>query len=104
MRNAVLRISYLRREDEGPARLGLAVSRRAGNAVVRNRIKRLVREAFRTRPRLFPPGIDVVVSPADSVAARDLERVASSLGNLSRRIAERLAREAGPARDGGAGR
>jgi ribonuclease P protein component len=35
--------------DVGHPRLGLAVSRRAGNAVVRNRIRRLLREAFRLR-------------------------------------------------------
>ena len=46
-------------------RLGLAISRRAGNAVTRNRIRRLVRESFRLLqhglPRL-PHGYDVIVS------------------------------------------
>jgi ribonuclease P protein component len=41
--------------DVGHPRLGLAISRRAGNAVVRNRIRRLLREAFRLlRPDLPP--------------------------------------------------
>ncbi len=44
-----------------PARLGLAVSSRVGGAVLRNRLKRLTREAFRShRPRLRP-GNDLVV-------------------------------------------
>ena len=46
-------------------RLGLAISRRAGNAVTRNRIRRLVRESFRLAqhglPR-EPHGYDVIVS------------------------------------------
>jgi ribonuclease P protein component len=43
----------------GCARLGLVVSKQTGNAVVRNRIKRLVRECF--RGWAFPDGIDLVV-------------------------------------------
>ena len=43
-------------------RLGLAVGRRAGNAVRRNRLKRLIREAFRLSRAEMPPGLDIVVS------------------------------------------
>ena len=46
--------------DCGP-RLGIAVSRKIGNAVVRNRVKRLVREAFRATYVQFGDRIDVVV-------------------------------------------
>lgn len=43
-------------------RLGLSVGRRFGNAVVRNRIKRLLREAFRLEQHALPPGIDLVIA------------------------------------------
>jgi ribonuclease P protein component len=49
-------------------RIGITVSRKAGNAVKRNRIKRWVREVFRTHPHLFPDIVDVVV-----IAKRDIE-------------------------------
>lgn len=49
------------RDDSAPARLGLIVSRRVGGAVVRNRAKRLIREAFRATRALWPAGLDVVV-------------------------------------------
>lgn len=49
------------RGDQLPARLGLTVSRRVGNAVQRNRMKRLVREAFRRQPPGWLTGVDLVV-------------------------------------------
>ena len=45
----------------GTPRLGIAASRKIGNAVVRNRAKRLVRELFMNHKQLI--GIDIVVIP-----------------------------------------
>ncbi|MET0595066.1 MAG: ribonuclease P protein component [Polyangiaceae bacterium] len=56
------------RPDEGPARLGVTVTRKFGNAVARNRAKRVFRELFRRSGALLPPGIDFVVIPKASVA------------------------------------
>ena len=51
--------------DAGHHRLGLAISRRAGNAVMRNRIRRLLRESFRLRQHELPlsdRSYDLVIS------------------------------------------
>jgi len=45
------------------ARLGLSVGRKHGTAVVRNRIKRLIREAFRLEGDRLPAGYDLIVVP-----------------------------------------
>ncbi|MGV8059573.1 MAG: ribonuclease P protein component [Smithellaceae bacterium] len=46
---------------KGFKRLGITVTKKAGNAVKRNRIKRLIREFFRLNKSLFPAGQDVVI-------------------------------------------
>jgi ribonuclease P protein component len=53
--------------DKGTKRLGITVTKKAGNAVKRNRIKRLIREFFRLNKALFPAGQDIVV-----MAKRDM--------------------------------
>jgi len=50
----------------GITRLGITVSKKIGNAVKRNRIKRIVRELFRLNKSFFPDGYDIVI-----VARRD---------------------------------
>lgn len=49
--------------DLAYSRLGVAVSRRHGSAVRRNRLKRLIREAFRLSREGLPAGMDFVVVP-----------------------------------------
>lgn len=48
---------------KGITRLGIAVSKRFGSSVARNRAKRVVRELFRRNRSLFPKSSDVVVVP-----------------------------------------
>ncbi|MBI5723676.1 MAG: ribonuclease P protein component [Planctomycetes bacterium] len=70
----------------GESRMAVTVSVRYGNAVRRNRIKRLCREAFRlVRPEL-PAGIDYVIVPRRS-ACPTLEDLKNSLRTLAARLA-----------------
>jgi ribonuclease P protein component len=62
-------------EDTAEMRLGVSVGRRVGGAVERNRVKRLLREAFWALPDAVPPSHDYVV-----VARRGAAELADSGG------------------------
>lgn len=70
-------------------RLGLSVSRKVGNAVVRNAWKRRIREAFRLQRVDLPVGLDVVFRPKAG-AVCDAAAIHKSLPELVRRVARKL--------------
>jgi ribonuclease P protein component len=65
----------------GAPRLGLAVTRRLGRAVSRNRVKRLLREFFRRHKELLPPR-DLVIMAKTGAAALSYRQVEEELGRV----------------------
>ncbi len=52
---------YRSESEAGDTRLGISVSKKVGNSVIRHRIKRLIKEAFRLNQQHLKKGYDIVV-------------------------------------------
>ncbi len=63
-------------------RLGLTVSSKVGNAVVRNRIRRHLRELYRREQHSLPKGIDLVLIARSSAAQADHSALARAFGRV----------------------
>jgi ribonuclease P protein component len=73
-------------------RLGLSVSRKVGQAVHRNRLRRLYREAFRLTRHEMPTGLDLVLIPRKPDEPT-LEALKRSLPRLVRQVARKIAQD-----------
>lgn len=72
----------------GVRRIGLAVSAKVANSVGRNRVKRLIREAFRLGKAIFPEGSDTLISVKDAGRLDSLLAVTQELSSAFKKTAE----------------
>jgi ribonuclease P protein component len=72
------------------ARVGFTVSSKVGNAVVRNRVRRRLRELYRKRRQALPKGLDVVVIAKRAAAEADSAQLGAELEQLAHGLARRF--------------
>ena len=87
-RSSADRLMVLYRLNNGTERnrLGISVSRKVGNSVVRHRVKRLIREAYRLEEDLYKTGYDLVCIARAGAKDSTFREVSDSLTHLSRRL------------------
>lgn len=73
---------FMVRSSDGISRLGITVSKRVGNAVVRNHVKRLLREVYRRNKVIFPPATEMVLVAKQRAALLGYEEIKREIEKL----------------------
>ena len=76
-------VMYVSRTDTNKNRLGISVSKKVGNSVVRHRITRLIRERYRLNELRFVEGLDLIVVARPGAKGRNFFEIESALLHLA---------------------
>ena len=77
-------IMYVKENGLDKNRIGISVSKKVGNSVVRHRITRLVRESYRLHESVFNSGLDMVIIARPAAASIGYEEAESALLHLAK--------------------
>lgn len=77
-------VMYVKENGTDRNRLGISVSKKVGNSVVRHRVTRLVRESYRLHEAVFNSGLDIVIVARASAASVGYEEIESALLHLGK--------------------
>ena len=77
-------VMYVKENGLEKNRIGISVSKKVGNSVVRHRVTRLVRESYRLHENIFNSGLDIVIVGRPSAATVGYQEVESALLHLGK--------------------
>lgn len=77
-------IMYVLNNREEENRLGISVSKKVGNSVIRHRITRLIRESYRLQKEKFQLGYDIVVIARSNAKDKNYHEIESALLHLGK--------------------
>lgn len=78
-------VMYIKENGLGMNRIGISVSKKVGNSVVRHRVKRLIKESYRLHENVFNSGLDMVIVArvgASEVGFYEIEKALLHLSKL----------------------
>lgn len=77
-------IMYVKENGTERNRVGISVSKKVGNSVVRHRVKRLVKESYRLQEEVFNSGLDIVIIARNNAASVGFYEIQSALLHLGK--------------------
>lgn len=77
-------VMYVFENNSSINRIGISVSKKVGNSIVRHRITRLIRESYRLHENIFNSGLDIVVIARNTASNLEYNEVESALLHLSK--------------------
>ena len=80
-----LLVLYCLKNDDERSRLGISVSKKVGNSVVRHRLMRLIRESYLSLKSLLPAGYSIVVIARVQAADKSFSDILSAMQHLLRK-------------------
>ncbi len=83
--NRTLVMYVLRNGKDCPSRIGMSVSKKVGNSVVRHRVKRLIRESHRLNRQKIADGYDIVVIARNEAKNRDYREMEQAFLQLAQK-------------------
>lgn len=75
-------VLYVKENGLEKNRLGVSVSKKVGNSIVRHRITRLIRESYRLHEDMFNSGLDIVVIARGTARDASFHQISSALKHL----------------------
>lgn len=79
-----LLVMYVMENGSTRNRIGISVSKKVGNSVIRHRVKRLIKESYRLHERIFNSGLDIVIIARQNSACADYDGMERSFLHLGR--------------------
>ncbi len=75
-------VMYVLENNQNKNRLGISVSKKVGNSIVRHRVTRLIRECYRLNENKFQSGYDIVIIARVTAKGKDYKTIESAVLHL----------------------